>query len=141
MFEEIFDQYRNAVESSFRLQQDLYRQWMNGLPVKAPEALACANRGGINDQICDYQQKWRETLTATMQKHREALNVQYKEGIETIHLAFRSTEAQTPEEYWRLTQEFWRKSIDSFKTAFEAQSKYVQGLAEMWLKMAQDGKV
>jgi hypothetical protein len=141
MFEEIFDQYRKAVDSSFKLQQDLYRQWMSGLPVKPPEALAGADPDAIHGQICDYQRQWRETLTATMQKHREALNVQYKEGIEAIQVAFRSTEAKTPEEYWRLTQEFWRKSIDSFKTAFEAQSKYVQGLAEMWLEMALKGKV
>jgi hypothetical protein len=141
MFEEIFDQYRNAVESSFRLQQDLYRQWMNGLPVKSPESETCTDAAALCERVSDYQEKWRETLTATMEKHRRALNVQYKEGIEAIQLAFRSTEARTPEEYWRLTQEFWRKSIDSFKTAFEAQSNYVQRLAEMWLELAIKGKV
>ncbi len=141
MFEEIFDQYRSAVESSFRLQQDLYRQWMNGLPMQPPEVAARADPAAIKEKVSDYQQRWRETLMATMEKHRHALNLQYKEGIEAIQAAFRSTEAKTPEEYWRLTQEFWRKSIDSFKTAFEAQSKYVQGLAEMWLELALKGKV
>ena len=76
-----------------------------------------------------------------MEKNRELLNQQYKSGIDAIESAFRMTEARTPEECWRLTQEFWRKSIDSYKTTFEAQSKYVEGLAEMWLEMVTRGKV
>jgi hypothetical protein len=75
-----------------------------------------------------------------MDKNREALNQQYKSGIDAIESVFRMTEARTPEEYWRLTQEFWRKSIDSYKTTFESQSKYVEGLAHMWLEMATRGK-
>ena len=58
-----------------------------------------------------------------------------------IQSAFQTTEAKTPEECWRLTQEFWRKSIDQYKTAFEAQTKYVQDLSQMWLDMVTEGKV
>jgi hypothetical protein len=123
------------------MQQEMYRQWMNGWPVKPPEATAADDRGAVKEKIRSYQKKWSQTLAETMEKHREALNEQYKSGILAIESAFRTTEASTPEEYWRLTQEFWRKSIDSYKSAFEAQSKYVQGLSQMWQDMMTTGKV
>ncbi len=140
MFEQIFDEYRKAVESSFRMQQELYRQWMNGWPVKPPD-VPVADRPAVKEQIRSYQKQWSETLAETMEKHRESLNAQYKDGIEAIESAFRTTEARTPEQYWRLTQEFWRKSIDSYKSAFETQSMYVASLAQMWLDMVTRGKV
>ena len=141
MFEQIFDEYRKAVDSSFKLQQELYRQWMNGWPVKPTDVTKAVDRGAFQDQIRSHQKKWSQTLAESMEKHRESLNQQYKSGIDAIASAYRTTEAQTPEEYWRLTQEFWRKSIDSYKTTFEAQSKYVEGLAQMWLEMVTRGKV
>jgi len=141
MFETIFDDYRKAVDSSFKMQQQMYRQWMNGWPVKPPGEAGATDGGSVQDRIRAYQQQWNETLAETLGKHREILDAQYQSGIEAIHAAFRTTEAKTPEEYWRLTQEFWRKSIDSYKSAFEAQSKYVQGLAAMWAEMITRGKV
>ena len=140
MFEQIFDEYRKAVETSFRVQQELYRQWMNGWPVKPPD-VRVVDRPAVKEQIRSYQKQWSETLAETLEKHRESLSIQYKNGIEAIELAFRTTEAQTPEQSWRLTQEFWRKSIDSYKTAFETQSIYVSNLAQMWLDMVTKGKV
>jgi hypothetical protein len=141
MFEQIFDEYRRAVDSSFKVQQEMYRQWMNGWPVKPPDVTKAVDRGAITDQIHSYQEEWSQTLADTMEKHRKALNQQYKSGIDAIESAFRMTEARTPEQYWRLTQEFWRKSIDTYKTTCEAQSKYLEGLSGMWLEMVTRGKV
>jgi hypothetical protein len=141
MFEKIFDDYRKAVESSFKMQQQMYRQWMNGWPVKTPGGAGGVRGGAVEEEIRDYQKRWSSALAEILEQHRETLNNQYKSGIEAIDSAFRTTEARTPEEYWRLTQEFWRKSIDSYKTAFEAQSHYVQGLAKMWTDMITQGRV
>ncbi len=141
MFEQIFDEYRKAVDSSFNMQREMYRQWMNGWPVKPPDVTKAVDRGEVKDEIRSYQKKWSQTLAEAMETHREALTQQYKSGIDAIASAYRMTEARTPEEYWRLTQEFWRKSIDSYKTTFEAQSKYVESLAHMWLEMVTRGKV
>ena len=140
MFEQIFDQYRTAVESSFEMQQELYRQWMNGLPIKPPDLGSGTDSGAVKEQIRSYQERWSRTLAETLEEHRKVLNQQYEQGIDAISSAFRATEAQTPEEFWRLTQEFWRKSIDSFKAAFQTQTKYVQNLANMWLDLFTKGK-
>jgi hypothetical protein len=141
MFEQIFDQYRKVVESSFEMQQELYREWMNGLPVKPPDAGTSVEQGASQDRIRTYQERWNQTLADTLEQHRKVLNEQYQQGIEAIEAAFRTTEAKTPEEFWRLTQEFWRKSIDSFKTAFQTQTKYLQNLASMWMDLMTRGKV
>lgn len=141
MFEQIFDDYRKAVESSFRMQQEMYRNWMNGLPVKPSDFDGGLERDEVRNRLLSYQSQWSQAVSDALEQHRAALNAQYRSGIETIESAFHTAEARTPEQYWRLTQEFWRKSIDSFKTAFEAQSKYVQGLAQMWLELLTRGKV
>jgi hypothetical protein len=141
MFEQIFDEYRKAVDSSFKLQEDMYRQWLNGWPIKPQSNPAESTRSAVEEKIRSYRQQWSDTLAETLENHRETLNAQYKSGIEAIRSAFRTTEAKTPEEYWRLTQEFWRKSIDLYKTAFEAQTKHVQNLSQMWLEMLTKGKV
>jgi hypothetical protein len=141
MFEQIFDEYRKAVDSSFKLQEEMYRQWLNGWPIKSPGDAAGASRAAVEEKIRSYRQQWSDTLAQTLENHRETLSAQYKSGIEAIRSAFRTTEAKTPEEYWRLTQEFWRKSIDLYKTSFEAQTKHVQNLSQMWLDMVTKGKV
>jgi hypothetical protein len=135
MFEKIFDEYRKALDSSFAMQQEMFRQWMNGWPAKKGLEPARDGQESVEEQVRSYQKQWSETLAETLNKHREQLDAQYRSGIEAIETAFRTTEAKTPEEYWRLTQEFWRKSIDSFKMAFEAQTNYLQGLAEIWMEM------
>jgi hypothetical protein len=141
MFEQVFDEYRKVVDSSFKMQQDMYRHWMNGWPVKSPEVSKVVERGAIKDQIHNYQRKWSQTLAEIMEKNREILNQQYKCGIDAIASAFHVTQARTPEQYWRSTQEFWRRSFDTYKTSVEAQSKYVEGLAETWLELVCRAKV
>ncbi|MGC8639928.1 MAG: hypothetical protein ACP5XB_08650 [Isosphaeraceae bacterium] len=141
MFEQIFDQYRKVVESSFETQQDLYREWMNGLPIKPPDLGSSVDHEAAQEHIRTYRERWNETLAEMLEQHRKALNEQYQQGIQAIEAAFRTTEAKTPEEFWRLTQEFWRKSIDSFKTALQIQTKYVQNLASMWFDLITRGKV
>ena len=71
MFEQIFDEYRKAVDSSFKMQQEMYRQWMNGWPVKPPDVTKAVDRGAFKDQIRSYQKKWSQTLAESMEKHRE----------------------------------------------------------------------
>jgi hypothetical protein len=141
MFEQIFEEYRNAVDSSLQMQQEMYRQWMNGWPIKPSDVANGPAAGSIAEQVASYRREWSSKLAEAMDRHREVLNAQYKAGIDAIQSAFKTADARTPEEYWRLTQEFWRKSIDSFKTAYESQSKYLQSLAEMWMEMITRGKV
>lgn len=141
MFEQIFDQYRRAVDSSFEMRQEMYRQWMNGLPVKPADLAASGAPDQARDELRHYQERWSRTVAEALERHRAVLNEQYRQGVEAISSAFRTTEAKTPEEFWRLTQEFWRKAIDSYKKAFQTQTRYLQNLAGMWLELVTKGKV
>jgi hypothetical protein len=141
MFEQIFDEYRKAVDSSFKMQEEMCRRWLNGWPIKPQNNTVEATHIAVEEKIRSYREQWSDTLAQTLENHRETLNAQYRSGIEAIRSAFQTTEAKTPEEYWRLTQEFWRKSIDLYKTAFEAQTKHVQKVSQMWLDMVTKGKV
>ena len=94
MFEQIFDQYRKAVESSFEMQQELYRQWMNGLPIKPPDLGSGIEPGAVKEQIRSYQERWSRTLAETLEEHRKLLNQQYEQGIDAISSAFRHHRGQ-----------------------------------------------
>ncbi|QEH36920.1 hypothetical protein OJF2_55050 [Aquisphaera giovannonii] len=131
MFEPIFESYRQVLESSLRVQESMYRRWINGVPA-GPEVAEPLGPSEVLESPGSYQERWTKALTDLMEHHRHALDAQYRTGIEAIESAFCTAEARTPEEYWRLTQEFWRKSIDAYKTTLEAQGKYLQNLASMW---------
>ena len=135
MFEQIFDQYRKAVESSFEMQQEMYREWMNGLPVKPPDVGSSASQRRSKEQIQSYQEAVEPDPGGDAGTAPQGAQRAVPAGHRGDLSAFRTTEAKTPEEFWRLTQEFWRKSIDSYKTAFQTQTKYVQNLASMWLEL------
>lgn len=143
MFEQIYDTFRKATESSFQMQQDMLKQWMSGWPnpMQNIGGGAVPSASMLEDQVKAYQKQWLETFTNSLNKHREALDAQYKSGIQAIESAFRTSEAKSPEEYRRLTEEFWRKSFESLKSAFENQFKDFQGLVEKWFEMATKVKV
>ena len=94
MFEQMFDEYRKAVDSSFKVQQDMCRQLLNGWSVKPADVTKALDRGAINDQIHGFQRKWSHTLVEIMEKNREVFNQQYKSGIDAIASAFHLTKAR-----------------------------------------------
>ena len=52
MFEQIFEEYRKAVDSSLKMQQEMYRQWMNGWPVN-PSEVTADDDGRSTSTLCD----------------------------------------------------------------------------------------
>jgi hypothetical protein len=145
MYDQVYDTFRKAAESTFQVQQEMFRQWMGSWPAQTPATtgtvVAPRVVTGMDDQARSFQKKWIETLTTTLNKHREILDTQYKSSIQAIEVAFRATEAKNPDEYRKLTEEFWRMSIDSLKTAFENQIREFQSLTEKWFEIVTKAKV
>ena len=83
--------------------------------------------------------KRSETITDLLNKHREALDSQYRAGIRTIEEAFRVGEAKDPGQFRKLTEELWRQSFDSLKTAAESQVREFQAAMEKWVEGASKG--
>ena len=70
-----------------------------------------------------------------MTRHCEALDAQYRAGIRAIEDALRTTEARSPEEFRKLTEELWRKSFEVLKQTVENQIRDFQVAVEKWSEL------
>jgi hypothetical protein len=134
MFEEVFDSFRKATETTLQAQQDLFRQWTSQWPM-IPMAPTTSSSTGVTEQARSFQKQWTECVTSLMTKHCEALDAQYRAGIRTIEDALRTTEAKSPEEFRKLTEELWRKSIEVLKQTIENQIRDFQVVVEKWSEL------
>ena len=87
MFEQIFENFRKATETTLQAQQDLFRQWMSQWPSIPIESPPTDSKGKVSDQVKsfqEHQEKWSDGVMALMTRHCEALDAQYRAGIHTI---------------------------------------------------------
>jgi hypothetical protein len=148
MFDLILENYRKAVESTMKLQQDVLRNWTtqwpqmfgahaSGLPFPGIAAPGSAMPGAAwLEQLSELQKKWGDTVTEMLNKHRESLDAQYRAGIRTIEEAFKVGEAKDPEQFRRLTEELWKHSFECLKTVAEAQTRDVHSAMEKFYEVA-----
>jgi len=125
MLDQVFDSLRTASESSVQMQQEMFKQWTrqwSGAPV---------NAAGVSAEwVQKFQKGWIEFATDSLNKHRKSLDSVYSAGIGAIEQTFRLSEAKTPEDYRRLTEELWRKLYDTFKDQSETQLRDFQKSVE-----------
>ncbi len=140
MFEQVFDNFRKATETTLQAQQDLFRQWMSQWPMFPTTATQQAP-SGVSEQVRSFQKQWTDSVTALMTKHCESLDAQYRAGIKTIEDALRTAEAKSPEEFRKLTEELWRKSFEVLRQTIENQIRDFQVAIEKWSELVtQKGK-
>ena len=137
MFDQVFDSFRKASETTLRAQQDLFHQWMAQWPMfpMGPTTPGSGSDGVVSEQVRSFQKQWTDIVTGLMTKHCEALDAQYRAGIRTIEDALRTTEAKSPEEFRRLTEELWRKSFEVLKQTIENQIRDFQIAVEKWSEL------
>ena len=134
MFDQLFETFRKASESSLQAQQDMFKQWLQQWP-----SIPIAGTGGSTDWS-EAQKRWLESTREALNKHRAMLDSTYKSGIEVIEQTFRLSEARSPEDYRRLVEELWRKLSDTLKTQSESQFRDFQTTTEKWMETAQNAK-
>jgi hypothetical protein len=135
MFDQVFDSFRKASETTLRAQQDLFHQWMTQWPMFSMGPTTPGGDGVVSEQARSFQKQWTDIVTVLMTKHCEALDAQYRAGIRTIEDALRTTEAKSPEEFRRLTEELWRKSFEVLKQTIENQIRDFQIAVEKWSEL------
>jgi hypothetical protein len=133
MFNQVFDSFRRATETTLQAQQDLFQQWMSQWPM-FPGAPA-ESTGATSEQVRNLKAQWTESVTALLTKHCESLDAQYRAGIKTIEGALRTTDAKSPEEFRRLTEELWTKSFEVLKQTIENQIRDFQAAVEKWSEL------
>jgi hypothetical protein len=136
MLAQVFDNFRKASESTLQMQQDLIKKWTTQWPTTSAAAPGTA----WAEQAQAFQKQWHESVTEFMTKHREKLDAQYKTGISAIEDAFRVTEAKTPEEYRKMTEELWSKSLETLKSSAETQVHDFEKAVEKWFEMMAKAK-
>ena len=132
MFDQLFETFRKASESTLQAQQEMFKQWVQHWPSPAPLA------SGLSSDWNHVQKRLKDSTTEALNKHRTLLDAAYRSGIEVIEHSFKVSEAKSPEDYRRLVEELWRKLTDTFKAQSEAQARDFQSATERWLDKNQN---
>jgi hypothetical protein len=138
MIEQVFDSFRKASESALQMQQEFFKQWAGQWTAGAPAA--AATPAAWAEQAQTFQKRWLETVTEMMNKHRETLDAHYKAGIKAIEESFKVTEAKSPDEYRRLTEELWRRGFENVKNSTESQIRDIQAAVQKWFELVPKGR-
>jgi hypothetical protein len=96
-------------------------------------------KASLPEQVYSIQKKLGETITEMLNKHREALDAQYRAGIVAIEDAFQVAEAKDPQQFRKLTEELWRHSYECLKKMAESQMRDLQAVTQKWFELATEG--
>ena len=147
MFDQLFESFRKASESSLQAQQEMFKQWVQQWPTAPMSPMSpmsstspTSPTGASPEWAATFQKRWIEATTEGLNKHRELLDSAYKAGIQIIEQSFRVTDAKSPDEYRRLVEDIWRKLSEALKEQSEAQFRAFQKASERWTDLAQKAK-
>jgi len=134
MFDQVFENFRKASESSLQAQQDFFKNWLQQLPSTPFTAAGAAGDWG------DVQKRWQEAAAEALNKHRSLLDATYKSSIDLLEQSFRFSEARSPEDFRRLSEEFWRKATETFKAQSESQYRELRNVTDKWIDKTQGAR-
>jgi hypothetical protein len=86
------------------------------------------------------QRRWAELALEFLRKQRESMDAAYASGIQIIEQTFRVSEAKSPDDYRRMTEDLWRKLFESFKDRSETQIRDFQKWSEKSAEIVQDAR-
>lgn len=126
VFEELFQNIRKAAEANLKMQQEVLSQWSvlwPGMPLPQSAWLS---------QMQSIRKQWLETVSGLARKHRETVDRQYDAAIESLDAALHVTDAATPEEVRRRTEQLCRKTLDCMREVTETQIREFQDAVTKW---------
>jgi hypothetical protein len=126
VLEEVFQNVRKAAETSLRLQQEAFSQWTSMWPgIPTPQSAWIAKVQGFRKQ-------WTDTISDLARKHRDVIDRQYKSAIESLDAALSVTDANTPEELRRRSEQMCRKTLECMREVTESQIREFQEAVTKW---------
>jgi hypothetical protein len=132
MLEQVQDTFRKATESTLQFQKEMFRCWTQVPSIPTVDT-------GWTDQIQAFQKTLAQTITDSLNKHRETFDAQYRAGVSTLQNAFRVGEAKDPEQFRKLIEELWRQGVTCLKTVTEAQIREYQAVVAKGFEVATQG--
>lgn len=132
MFDQLFDGFRKASESSMLAQQEMLKQWVQQWP---SASLSAAGRA--LERNSTFQKRWVESATGSLNRQRELLDTTCRAGIQFVEESARLSDAKSPDDYRRLIEELWRTLFQGMKEQSEAQFQELKKASEALLEVAQ----
>jgi hypothetical protein len=126
VFEEMFQNIRKAAEANLKMQQEVLSQWSvlwPGMPLP---------QSAWMNQFQNIRKQWLETVSSLARKHRDTVDRQYDAAIESLDAALHMSDAGTPEELRRRTEQFCRKTLDCMREVTESQIREFQEAVTKW---------
>ncbi len=128
-FEQVFDSFRKATESTLHMQQDFFRQCFSAWP--APPTPQAA----VSERFQKFQKEWSKAAAEFLRKWQESWDRQYQVAMKALDEACHLGEAKDAAELRKKTEELWRKSFETLKEVAEAQMKDFQEAIAKWIEM------
>ncbi|RIK87644.1 MAG: hypothetical protein DCC67_01600 [Planctomycetota bacterium] len=126
VLEEVFQNVRKAAETSLKLQQEILAQFSSLWPaVPTPQS-------AVVSRMQQLRSKWIETVSGLARKHREVIDRQYDAALESLDAALAVSDAGTPEELRRRSEQFCRKTLDCVREVAETQVQELQNAVSKW---------
>jgi hypothetical protein len=132
MFDQLFDGFRKASESSIVAQQEMMKQWVQQWPSASLSAA-----GSAIERNSAFHKRWVESATGTLTRQRELLDTACRAGIQFIDQAARLTDARSPDDFRKLLEELWRTVFQTMKEQSEAQFMEMKNASEALLSAVQ----
>ncbi len=132
MFDQLFDGFRKASESSIVAQQEMIKQWVQQWP-----SASLGAAGSAIERNSELHKRWIESATGTLTRQRELLDSACKAGVQFIEQAARLSDARSPDDFRKLVDDLWRKIFQNLKDQADAQFLEMKNASEALLSAAQ----
>ena len=120
VLEEVFQNVRKAAEANLKMQQEVFSQWSSMWPGVPTPQTAWVN------QMQSFRKQFADTISEVATKHQDTIDAQYKAATESLNAALSLTDASTPEEVRRRSEQFCRKTLDCMREMTEVQVREFQ---------------
>ncbi|MCA9213709.1 MAG: hypothetical protein KDB27_11615 [Planctomycetales bacterium] len=130
MFDQVFENLQKATESSIKMQQDLFKNWMAAFP-QAPTAAVPAP----TDAIELWRHKWEELMADSLKRQKELVDKNYDAATKALESIFAVEDAKSPQDYQQKVTELYRQSFESLRQLSEAQMRDFKTATEKWLEL------
>ena len=132
MFEQLFDGFRKASESSILAQQEILKQWVQQWPTASLSAASSAI-----ERSSAFQKRWLQSAVDAWDRHRELLDSTARAGLQFIDQSAHISDAKSPDDHRRMLEELWRNMFEVLKVQSDAQFAELKKTSQNFLEMAQ----
>ena len=133
-FDQMFEGFRKAAESTLETQQNFFRQCTTAWPGAFANPFAKAQPPWI-EQFQEFCKDWSQATAEVTRKNLDICERQYKAGLELLQTAFQPGALKDPAEQRQKITELWQKSFECLKELAETQMKSAQVAIEKWMEM------